>query len=898
MKARRILRVVVQLLALFLAVTRLWIVEPTQAQTPEYNTAFLTDAQLEDYASMTESDIRVFLKDHTSYFQQPIADVDGQIFDPSAVVAQAAVQYRISPKVILTTLQKESSGVTNSTRPSDQQMRFLMGCLTPSTARQQLTCAAERFRAYQDQLNKNGSTVSGWRVGVPKLTQDGVSVTPVTNAVAGQFTYTPYAGKNWGGNKANVGGVQLFYSTWNTFGFSGSTPPTPPATPPIGGRSYRIGIQAGHWGMESGALSCDKSIQEATINWAVANKVADELRTQVPGVLVDVFSAPASNVHNYSADAFVALHTDQCAGTNSGYKISRWKGTKGTGLDGSGDASDRLVQSLWSAYGIATGLPEDREPGHFAPCMVEYYALNPIDNGPICGGKYTQLRGISDSTPGAVIEMGWLSGDLKFITSTDGQEKMAKGVANGILNFLGYTSQSGSTATLLVLDVSGSMSENWHGGVKIESAKSAANQIVNMLQQESQVSSTAHRLGLATFTTDAFLNLPLTSDYNQARTAINGLTPQQSTNLGAGLTVANQALAQASTNESKIVILLSDGLTNTGLPADQILAGPVQEAVNAGTCIYTVGFGDPGSFDEDLLRRIAAASGCGQYYYATNVNDLQKIYIRVRHVSTGNLLAELSSTVAQGQTVQAGTVNVPSGQDELAVSLNWPGSALDLQITDPQGKAVDQAYPGANIATYSSLVYALIQKPISGTWHIAVYGREVPEGTTTFDALASVRPSPVLPTPEPTQPAPAPAATLPTPSPGPAIVVMLTVIAAGGVGVYALVKRQPRRATSTPGAEQELASLAFTSGSLAGQTTSIPTSGLVIGRGSACNLRLEDPAVSRQHARIRHATGAWFIQDLNSGGGTFVNGQRVQATRLNPGDQIQIGSSLFTFQVK
>jgi hypothetical protein len=258
-------------------------------------------------------------------------------------------------------------------------------------------------------------------------------------------------------------------------------------------------------------------------------------------------------------------------------------------------------------------------------------------------------------------------------------------------------------------------------------------------------------------------------------------------------------------------------------------------------------------------------------------------------------LAELSGTVAQGQTVQAGTFDVPTGQDELAVSLNWPGSALDLQLTDPQGKVVDQTYPGANIASYSNLVYALIQKPISGTWQVAVYGREVPEGTSIFDALASVRPSPVLPTPEPTQPPPAPTATLPTSSPGPAIVVMLAVIAAGGIGVYALVNRQPKRASLTSGAKQGLASLVFTSGALAGRTTSIPTSGLVIGRGSACNLRLDDPVVSRQHARIRHATGAWFIQDLNSSGGTFVNGQRVQATRLNSGDQIQIGSSVFMF---
>ena len=69
----------------------------------------------------------------------------------------------------------------------------------------------------------------------------------------------------------------------------------------------------------------------------------------------------------------------------------------------------------------------------------------------------------------------------------------------------------------------------------------------------------------------------------------------------------------------------------------------------------------------------------------------------------------------------------------------------------------------------------------------------------------------------------------------------------------------------------------------------------IIGRGSRCNLRLADSSVSRQHARIRLAKGAWFIQDLGSAGGTFVNGQRIQATRLNNGDQIEIGNTRIAF---
>ena len=146
------------------------------AEAPAYNTAFLTDAQLEQYDSMTAAEIRAFLVSRGSYFRQTINDVDGVAFDPAAVIAAAAAQYRINPKVILTTLQKEHSGVTRTTRPTDSQMRFLMGCKTPTTAREQLACAAERFRSYHDSLISSGSTVSGWRVGVAMGMQHMISV--------------------------------------------------------------------------------------------------------------------------------------------------------------------------------------------------------------------------------------------------------------------------------------------------------------------------------------------------------------------------------------------------------------------------------------------------------------------------------------------------------------------------------------------------------------------------------------------------------------------------------------------------------------------------------------------------------------------------------------------------
>ncbi|MFC1996960.1 FHA domain-containing protein [Chloroflexota bacterium] len=68
-----------------------------------------------------------------------------------------------------------------------------------------------------------------------------------------------------------------------------------------------------------------------------------------------------------------------------------------------------------------------------------------------------------------------------------------------------------------------------------------------------------------------------------------------------------------------------------------------------------------------------------------------------------------------------------------------------------------------------------------------------------------------------------------------------------------------------------------------------------IGRSVDNDLQLQDPKVSRQHARFRHAQGAWFIQDQGSSHGTYVNDQVIQAQRLVSGDKISIGETLFIF---
>jgi len=69
----------------------------------------------------------------------------------------------------------------------------------------------------------------------------------------------------------------------------------------------------------------------------------------------------------------------------------------------------------------------------------------------------------------------------------------------------------------------------------------------------------------------------------------------------------------------------------------------------------------------------------------------------------------------------------------------------------------------------------------------------------------------------------------------------------------------------------------------------------LIGRSSE-SLPLTDQTISRRHAELTPDDGQWYINDLKSANGTFVNGHRVsQRHRLAAGDQIRTGSSLFLF---
>jgi pSer/pThr/pTyr-binding forkhead associated (FHA) protein len=82
----------------------------------------------------------------------------------------------------------------------------------------------------------------------------------------------------------------------------------------------------------------------------------------------------------------------------------------------------------------------------------------------------------------------------------------------------------------------------------------------------------------------------------------------------------------------------------------------------------------------------------------------------------------------------------------------------------------------------------------------------------------------------------------------------------------------------------------------AGSTFLLDQDATTVGRSTEGDVFLDDVTVSRKHAIFERRTGgAWFVRDVGSLNGTYVNGEQVDETKLASGDEVQIGRFKVTF---
>jgi pSer/pThr/pTyr-binding forkhead associated (FHA) protein len=74
------------------------------------------------------------------------------------------------------------------------------------------------------------------------------------------------------------------------------------------------------------------------------------------------------------------------------------------------------------------------------------------------------------------------------------------------------------------------------------------------------------------------------------------------------------------------------------------------------------------------------------------------------------------------------------------------------------------------------------------------------------------------------------------------------------------------------------------------------TLGTTIGRGANCDVVLNHEGVSRLHARIyQDPFGRWVVEDLGSHNGVLVDGNRIEAHAVSPGEKMMIAALLLRF---
>src|ERR1700682_4995878 len=92
-----------------------------------------------------------------------------------------------------------------------------------------------------------------------------------------------------------------------------------------------------------------------------------------------------------------------------------------------------------------------------------------------------------------------------------------------------------------------------------------------------------------------------------------------------------------------------------------------------------------------------------------------------------------------------------------------------------------------------------------------------------------------------------------------------------------------------------MALLRILNGSLENQEIELSPDPMTVGRASACNIRIADAGVSSKHAKIWCEEGQYFLMDLGSTNGTFVNDRDVDREQLNDGAVIMFGMTKASF---
>ena len=177
----------------------------------------------------------------------------------------------------------------------------------------------------------------------------------------------------------------------------------------------KIGIVAGHYGNDSGAVCEDENGQttltEADVNFKIATLVRESLQSK--GYQVDLLQEFDTRLSGYNGVVLVSIHNDSCQYINdeaTGFKVAAATDTRDA------NRATRLTACLVDRYQRVTGLTF--HAGSITADMTQYHTFSEI----------------APSTIAAIIEAGFLNLDRDYLTKNT--DKVAEGIVQGILCFI------------------------------------------------------------------------------------------------------------------------------------------------------------------------------------------------------------------------------------------------------------------------------------------------------------------------------------------------------------------------------------------------------------------------------------------------------------------------------
>jgi two-component system cell cycle response regulator len=89
--------------------------------------------------------------------------------------------------------------------------------------------------------------------------------------------------------------------------------------------------------------------------------------------------------------------------------------------------------------------------------------------------------------------------------------------------------------------------------------------------------------------------------------------------------------------------------------------------------------------------------------------------------------------------------------------------------------------------------------------------------------------------------------------------------------------------------------LIYPAGPDMGRRWELGTDEIVVGRGADCDILIDRDSVSRRHARVFRVDDQWYVEDLGSTNGSYINDVPIQRSPLRDSDYVKIGAAIFKF---